>query len=560
MDSQRDLILKSFLVESAEGLDQMEQSVLALESSPRDMELVQAIFRVVHTMKGNAGILELQNLRSFAHASEDLLDEIREGKTAVTSEITTLLLNMVDILREMAAVAGAGKDEPSPRGMDLLGRISKFLTENREPELPTEDGISNGPEIADPACADLGLAAPTMAQKEDTRTLRVDVEKLDRLLNLAGEITIARGRVAQLLENGNQSGMEEIAEAFSFADGLYLELQETILKTRMVPLGPLFRQFSRTVRDVAKDLGKIASLQIEGEEVEVDTSVVEHLKDPLLHMIRNALDHGIERPEIRQEAGKAPAGTVTVRARHEGGNILVEVCDDGAGLDREEIVSVGRRRGLVADPDALSDDEVYQLIFESGFSTAAEVNELSGRGVGMEVVRRKVQALRGSVHITSKLGAGCAIQLRIPLTLAIIEGLGVGVGNEMYVIPLDHVVECVELPEQARRVVRKEGILPLRDEPLPFLVLSEHFGVSCDHDGRKNVVVVQHGAGRAGVAVDALYGTTQTVIKPLPAACKDVPGLSGSAILGNGRVAMILDIPALFRDFRSQASEVARQA
>lgn len=560
MDSPRDLILKSFLVESAEGLAQMEQAVLELESRPDDAELVQTIFRVVHTMKGNAGILELQNLLSFAHKSEDLLDEIRERRLAVTSEVTTLLLGIGDVLREMAAAAGEGKDELSRRGKDFLRKISERLAQSSRPEKSARDRAANAEEAAEPGVIDAGTGGAAAGHKEDARTLRVDVEKLDQLLNLAGEITIARGRVAQLLENKEKSSLEEIAEAFAFADGLHLELQEAILKTRMVPVGPLFRQFNRTVRDVAKSHGKFAKLQIEGEDVEVDTSVVEHLKDPLVHMIRNALDHGIEPPEIRKKEGKAPAGTIQVRAQHEGGNILVEVCDDGAGLNRERIVEVARKRGLIADVEKLSDEEVYQLIFETGFSTAAEVNELSGRGVGMDVVRRNVQALRGSVHIASKPGMGCAVQLRIPLTLAIIEGFGVGAGGETYVIPLDQVVECVELPEQEKQAARKEGIVPLRNEPLPFFYLKDYFGLAGDRQGRRNIVVVQHGAGRAGLAVDALYGTTQTVIKPLPAACQGVPGVSGSAILGNGQVAMILDIPALLRDFRASAPEAARRA
>ncbi len=560
MDSPRDLILKSFLVESAEGLAQMEQAVLELESRPDDAELVQTIFRVVHTMKGNAGILELQNLLSFAHKSEDLLDEIRERRLAVSSEVTTLLLGIGDVLREMAAAAGEGKDELSQRGKDLLRKISDCLAQSSRPWKSTRDRVANAEEAAEPGVIDAGPGTAAAGHKEDACTLRVDVEKLDQLLNLAGEITIARGRVAQLLENKEESSLDEIAEAFSFADGLHLELQETILKTRMVPVGPLFRQFNRTVRDVAKSHGKFARLQIEGEEVEVDTSVVEHLKDPLVHMIRNALDHGIEPPETRQKNGKPPAGTIQVRAQHEGGNILVEVCDDGAGLNRERIVEVARKRGLIADAEKLSDDEVYQLIFETGFSTAAEVNELSGRGVGMDVVRRNVQALRGSVRIASQPGMGCAVQLRIPLTLAIIEGFGVGVGGETYVIPLDQVVECVELPEQEKQAVRKEGIVPLRNEPLPFLYLKDYFGLAGDQHGRKNIVVVQHGAGRAGLAVDALYGTTHTVIKPLPAACQGVPGVSGSAILGNGQVAMILDVPALLRDFRTSSPEAARRA
>lgn len=557
MDTQRDLILKSFLVESGEGLAEMEQSILEMEAKPDDMEAVQSVFRVIHTMKGNAGILDLQNLLTFAHTSEDLLDAIREGKLAVNSEITSLLLGILDVLREMAEGAGEGKDAMSRRGKEVLAKIAECLKKNKRANKGKNAGDSSGEEIPGQAGMDALPGAHALTHKEAARTLRVDVDKLDRLLNLAGEITIARGRVAQMLEHKEECSLEEIREAHSFADALHLELQETILKTRMVPVGPVFRQFNRTVRDVAKSHGKLAQLRIEGEEVEVDTSIVEHLKDPLLHMIRNAVDHGIETPEERKKKGKAPMGTITVRAAHEGGNIVVEVQDDGAGLDRARIVEIAQKRKLFEDAEELSDQEAFQLIFESGFSTAEEVNDLSGRGVGMDVVRRNVQALRGSVHVTSQPEAGSTVHIRLPLTLAIIEGFGVGVGDLTCVIPVEQVIECVELPAEENDSARTEGILQLRNEPLPFLYLKDHFGLAGKRSGRQNIVVVQHQASRAGLAVDVLYGATQTVIKPLPVIFKEIPGVSGSAILGNGRVALILDVPALLRDFRSREVQLA---
>jgi two-component system chemotaxis sensor kinase CheA len=321
----------------------------------------------------------------------------------------------------------------------------------------------------------------------------------------------------------------------------------------MVPVGPLFEQYHRTVRDLAKSLGKMAEFRIDGEDIEVDTSVAEHLKAPLLHMVRNALDHGIEPPAVRKKSGKPQAGTITIRAAHQSGHIAIEVSDDGAGLDRQKIIEAARKMGLAAEPEKLSDQDIYQLVFEAGVTTASQVSDMSGRGVGMDVVRRNVQSLRGSVHFTSQPGVGSTARIRLPLTLAIIEGLGVGVGNETYVIPVDQVIECVELPQEENDAARKEGVLQLRHEPLPFLHLKDHFGIPGNRDERQSVVVVQHESRRAGLAVNALYGATQTVIKPLPAIFQDVPGVSGSAILGNGRVALILDVPALFRDLHAQA-------
>jgi two-component system, chemotaxis family, sensor kinase CheA len=482
-----------------------------------------------------------------------LLDTVRNGALSVTSEIVSLLLDLVDVLRQMVADASEGRDGIGSRAQDMLARVSRCVQQGGKTENE-KGGTRKVRENSASPSGDAAQHAAGSSTKEAARTLRVDVDKLDRLLNLAGEITIARGRVTQMLEAKDGINVGAIRDALSFADTLHLELQETILKARMVPVGPLFHQYSRTVRDMAKSLGKIAQLSIDGEEIEVDTAVVEHLKDPLLHMIRNALDHGIERPAVRKKMGKPPAGTITIRAARESGNIVIDVSDDGAGLDRQKIIDAAQKKGITAAADKLPDQDVYQLIFESGLTTAGQVSEVSGRGVGMDIVRRNVQALRGSLQINSQPGVGATVRIRLPLTLAIIEGFGVGVGNETYVIPVDQVVECVELLPEENDVARKEGVLQLRNEPLPFLHLKDHFGLPGDRSGRQSVVVVQHDTSRAGLAVNALYGATQTVIKPLPAIFKDIPGVSGSAILGNGRVALILDVPSLFRDFRLQGA------
>jgi two-component system, chemotaxis family, sensor kinase CheA len=548
MEIQRDVILKNFLIESEEGLSVMEQSILELELHSSDSEAIQSIFRVVHTMKGNASLLEIEGLLAFTHTAEDLLDQLRNGTVSVTPEIVTLLLDLVDVLRQMVAAAGQGKDETGPGAKNILARISHLLKQDGK----TGKGLDQARD-SQSSLSNLEATPGTgQVQFQAARTLRVDVTKLDRLLDLAGELTIARGRVAQMLETKEEISLEEIRDAHSFADALHYELQDTILKARMVPVGPLFHQYNRTVRDMAKSLGKAAQLRIEGEDIEVDTSVVEYLKDPLLHMLRNALDHGIEPPAKRKKRGKSQTGTITVRAAREGRNIVIEVTDDGAGLDKQKIIEVAQQKGLVAEPQKLPEQEIYQLIFEPGFTTASQVSDMSGRGVGMDVVRRNIQALRGSVHVTSQPGVGATVRIRLPLTLAIIEGFGVGVGNETYVIPVDQVIECVELAKEDHENARKDGVLQLRNEPLPFIYLKDHFGLPGDRGARQSVVVVQHESSRAGLAVNELYGATQTVIKPLPAIFKDVSGVSGSAILGNGRVALILDVPALFRDFRMQ--------
>jgi two-component system chemotaxis sensor kinase CheA len=549
MEIQRDMILKSFTVETGEGLAQMEETILELEARPEDGELIQTIFRVVHTIKGNASILELPKLQAFAHAFENLLDEIRSRNLSVTPEIINLMLASLDILREMGAGAAKGRDETSARAREVLGRISKCIAGGAQ-SGPTRLEGENGTAV-EPG------AVRTPPVNDSLRSLRVDVTKLDRLLDLTGEIAIARGRIAQLLENPGAADLVAIRETARAADSLHTELQELVLKARMVSVGPLFRQYSRTVRDLAKAHGKLARLEIEGEEVEVDTSVIEHLKDPVLHMIRNAIDHGIELPAVRKRKGKPASGTLTVRAAHEAGSIVIEVRDDGAGLSRERISEVARKRGIFAEPEKLGEQELFQLIFEAGFSTASAVSDLSGRGVGMDVVRRNVQALRGNVFITSEPGAGSTVHIRLPLTLAIIEGFGVGIGEDTYVIPVDQVIECVELPAREQSAGCRTGVLELRGQPLPYVQLREHFQTGGARTMRQNVVVVEHDSNRAGLAVDQLYGATQTVIKPLPHVFRNVPGVSGSAILGNGRVALILDIPALMRSFEAEAARVA---
>jgi two-component system chemotaxis sensor kinase CheA len=299
---------------------------------------------------------------------------------------------------------------------------------------------------------------------------------------------------------------------------------------------------------VASAEGKRIRLLIEGGDVEVDTSVVEHIRDPLTHMVRNALDHGIEPPEVRRERGKDPVGRVTLRARHEGSSIAIEVSDDGGGIDRARVAERAQELGFLAEGSALGDEELQRLIFEPGFSTSRRVTEISGRGVGMDVVRRNVEALRGSVSVASEAGKGTTITLRLPLTLAIIQGFRVRVGDEIYILPLDAVVECVELPGEERALGAGTGVLALRGKPLPYLRLRRHLRVQGPPPARENVVVIRHGSAVAGVAVDVLLGESQTVVKPLGRMFQGIPGVSGSSIMGDGRVALILDVAGLLRE------------
>lgn len=524
----------------------MEEALLELELHPADVELVDKVFRIVHTFKGNAAIFELKYALEFAHALEDLLDRIRIHELTFSSEISDVLLVSMDALREFPVAALAGLDAPTSISANLLPHLQGLA----KAAPPLGSAPKNLPEIA--AVEGIISSGETIvANAQAARTLRVDVEKLDRLLDLTGELAIARGRTTRLLEDAKRFSVGELEEAHDTEVRLQAELQELVMKVRMVPVEPLFRQYMRVVRDLGRELGKTARLNIEGGDVEVDTSVVEHLRDPLLHMIRNAMDHGIELPEQRRKAGKRAMGTIVLRASHQSGSISVEVTDDGVGLDRRKILAAAQRRGIHGDA-GLDDQEVYQLVFESGVSTTDQISQLSGRGVGMDVVRRNVQNLRGNVSVNSQPGRGTTVHLRFPLTLAIIEGFAVETIGNTYVIPMEHVVECVDLPADQRDSEHASGVLQLRGEPVPYLQLGDHFQLPGARALRQNVVVVQQNANRVGLVVDTLLGATQTVIKPLPAVLEGVPGVSGSAILGNGRVALILDVPALLAQFSNR--------
>lgn len=538
---ERKALFQTYLAEAEEQLDQMEESLVALEAQPEDLATIEAIFRVAHTLKGNASSLGFPRVNEFAHAIEDVLQHLRDRTLLVTGELVSLLLQAVDALRRMVPDAVAGVEETHTAYATLLQRLLRkgaSATEREEVSEQAATGQRRRPVGQGPADSTIGV--------NRTKTLRVDVEKLNRMLNLSGEIAIARGRLTEMLAKG--AGRTEVQEARQALDVLFLNLQEEILKARMVPIGPVFRQFIRTVRDVARAHGKNARLVIEGEDVEVDTTVVEHLKDPLTHMIRNAVGHGIEPPDVRRAGGKDPCGQVTLRAYHDAGNIHIQVADDGAGLNRKRIVERARSQGIVMEPERLTDAEVYRLVFEPGFSTVETVTELSGRGVGMDVVQRNIQALRGSVTIDSQEGKGTTITIRLPLTLAIIEGFCVGAGGETYVIPLDAVVECLGLPEEEQSGIDGCGVINLRGQALPYLRLRHLFGLGETVSPREDIVVVQHGGRQAGLAVDSLYGETQVVIKPIGRLFRGLPGVAGSTILGSGRVALILDVPSLLRE------------
>jgi len=542
----RQEVLELFRTEADEGLEAMEHALVVLEANPYDDEALSTLFRAVHTLKGNAAALGFVPLTELAHAIEDILDRLRKRSLDVSPDLVTLLLRCVDGLGRMVPAAAAGNDEAPAEHRALLAELAARVgSGSARPEAERKGSLDHDAFFDD-----------RNGWNRRGRTMRVDVDKLDRMLNLMGELTIARGRVAETLRLAEEPRAREALELHRHADRLFTDLQELVTRARMVPIGPVFRQQVRAVRDIATARGKRARLVVEGADVEVDTSVIEHLRDPLTHMIRNALDHGVETPEARAAAGKDPCGTITLRAWAEGGSIVIEVADDGRGLDRERIAEKARVLGLSASPESLSEPELLRLIFEPGFSTAGTVTDLSGRGVGMDVVRRNVEALRGTVGIESQPGQGATVTLRLPLTLAIIDGFAVLAGGETFVVPMDVVSECLALPAAGGRA-RRTGVINLRGAALPYVRLRDHFGLASSAATRESVVVTRHEGGELGLVVDALCGESQAVIKPLSRLVGNVPGISGCTILGSGRVALILDLPALWRRAVTDGAETA---
>ncbi|PHV13051.1 chemotaxis protein CheA [Chitinimonas sp. BJB300] len=704
-----DAVRLIFFEESEELLAAMEAALLAVEAAtgPEQEEHLNAMFRAAHTIKGSAGLFEMNGIVAFTHRCESLLDRMRSGELEITSELVELLFSCRDHMSSMIEAERLG--HPVPSALSLDAQLEEFLQQTQQPSPPLPvvppeetvkvesdgehvvasdywhislrfgvDVLRNGmdpisflrylsdlgrivyittlydglpdPDDMDPESCYLGfeiqfsagpgvdkvaienvfefvrddskvrilpphshlaefvrlikdmpegasllgetlvrggaltakeleevlaiqreqteigehrqlgellveerLAHPTAVeaaldkQREQVahktrehRVVRVDATRLDALIDLVGELVIAG---AASLLSAKQAGNPILLESLGSLGELVERIRDEALSLRMVPVGEIFGRFPRVVRDTARELGKEIQLELAGEETELDKSMVDKLSDPLVHLVRNAMDHGIETAELRRKRGKSDSGTVWLNAYHESGSVVIEVGDDGGGMNRDRIRARGIERGLIGADEILGDQALLQLIFAPGFSTAEAVTSLSGRGVGMDVVKRNIEALKGTIEMESVVGEGTIIRLRMPLTLAIIDGFQVAVGTSTFVIPLDMVLECLDLPVEVMAANR--NFLSLRGEVLPFLPLRRLFEVEGRAPGRQAIVVVQYGNQRAGLVVDRLEGELQAVIKPLGHLFRGVKGLAGSTILGSGAVALILDVPDL---------------
>jgi len=595
--SQDETLVREFLIESEELLQRMDQDMIALESSPKDPELLNRVFRAMHTIKGTSGFLGYEAVVRLSHRAEDVLNTVRRGDVTLGPRVANVLLAARDqigkmledirqgglkeyslepLLAELQAVQ-TSSEAPLRLGEILVNQnvleptaLAGILAEQASSpvspklgNLIVEKGLATPAEVGN-AMADQQRVADTLAKSSGSQSMRVDVRKLDELVNLIGELVLERNRLVQInrdLINGRISG-----EALDSALGLSTarlsfiteELQVAGLKTRMVPVDTVFRRFARLVRDVAQSLQKEVELVLLGEDTELDKTMVELIGDPLVHLVRNCLDHGLELPDRRVAAGKPRHGTIRMEARQEGDQIVISVSDDGAGIDPERVARKAVEKGLVSAErvGSLSQREILDFIFLPGFSTAEKTSDLSGRGVGMDVVRSNLKKLNGTIDLDSKLGVGTTVLLKLPLTLAILPVLLVRVAEETYALPLRTVLETASIQLGEIHTIEGREVLQLRNETVALLRLAEIIDARLDSrkDAGRRVVVLGIGDKKIALLVDELVGQESTVVKPLGSYLQGCATIAGATISGDGRVRLVLDPAALISGPERQKS------
>ena len=633
MDDMKE-IMEDFLIEAFELIEQIDHDLVELEANPEDLELLNRIFRVAHTVKGSSSFLNFDVLTELTHHMEDVLNKARKGELKITPDIMDVVLESVDMMKGLLeSIRDNGSDAAA--GIDIknicvrLTQISEGEAPSaaaeapaapspepvKEPE-PVAPAVEAAPEVSDAELSKLSdseveaeierllkvrkaedqarraskgiapkspeeiapaaSAAPAPAAKPapsrerdadkkvpaassnsavaQEQTIRVEVKRLDHLMNLIGELVLGKNRLLKIYDDveeryEGEKFLEELNQVVSSLSLVTTDIQLAVMKTRMLPIAKVFNKFPRMIRDLSRDLGKQIDLEISGEETELDKSIVEEIGDPLVHIIRNSCDHGIEDPETRKAMGKPEKGLVQLKAYNEGNHIVVEIVDDGKGLDADMLKSKSIEKGIITEreADAMSEKEAFGLIFRPGFSTAAKVTNVSGRGVGMDVVKTNIEKLNGIIDIESEVGKGTVMKLKIPLTLAIIQSLLVGTQEEFYAIPLASVLETVRVPIDDIYTIDGKNVLRLRDEVLSLVRLSDVFGVEKVFDGGDHTYVVIIGVAEAklGIIVDTLVGQEEIVIKSMGDYLQNIPGIAGATIRGDGRVTLIIDVGAM---------------
>lgn len=570
-------LLAAFISESGELITKAEEALLSLENNPDNTDAVGVVFRAIHTIKGTSAFFNLGLLTELSHRAESFLSRIRDKEIRYAGGYADLALRSVDMIKELLSsvkIVLEGKPYIKPDGYDaLMAHLSKpedsgisgktLLTPSAvEPQPDTDDNFEDfrqppvGEKEAEEekkAISDADTSPKELSKQSAESSVRVPIERLDRFIDMVGELVVAHSMVVQdeVIAGG---GHYDLVKKVAHTSKIVRELQTMSMSMRMIPLKATFRKMARLVRDLARKVGKNISFVTEGEDTEIDRNMVDFINDPLIHMVRNAVDHGIEPPEEREKTDKPAVGMVRLSAYHSAGNVVVEIRDDGKGFDRQAILSKAAEKGLIADdPESFSkitDREVYNLIFEPGFSTAKIVSDISGRGVGMDVVRKNVEALRGQIDIQSEFGQGSIFKMNLPLTLAIIDGMVIRVGDQTYVVPTLSIVRSVQpRPEDISTVLKHGEMLMLQGNLIPLFRLASLFGIErSETDLTKGIVmVVEDDNKQVGLLIDELVGSQQIVIKTLGEIFRNITGISGSAIMPNGRVGLILDVGGLVR-------------
>ena len=633
MDELQEL-LEDFLIEAFEMIEEMDQDLVELENNPDDLELLNKIFRVAHTIKGSGSFLSFDKLTHLTHHMEAVLDKARKGELHITPDIMDIILESIDAMKAILEyIRDNGNDtapeidvEPIVQKLDALskGETPSSVTPEKEEkigdlnldeitadnlddidlsELSSEEldkvldqlvnDINTAPEseeeieeveeenvqneeekapentpvtsqnqsVVKKEKKELSKAEQKKALKKNIvstkeQTIRVDVKRLDQLMNLIGELVLAKNRLIKIYNDveeryEGEKFLEELNQVVSSISIVTTDLQIAVMKTRMLPIGKVFNKFPRIVRDLSRDLHKKIKLIISGEDTELDKSIIEEIGDPLVHMIRNAVDHGIETPQERIKAGKPEEGTVWLKAYNEGNMIVIEIKDDGHGMDAEKLKQKAIEKGIITPSEAenMGDKEAFMLIFKPGFSTAAKVTSVSGRGVGMDVVKTNIEKLNGIIEVDSVKGKGSIFKLKIPLTLAIIQALLVGSQEDLFAVPLSNVIETVRIVEEDIYTIEGKSVLKLRNEVLPLVNMADVFDVEKILEPEKYlyVVILGLGATKIGLIVDRFIGQEEIVIKSLGEFLKGLPGIAGATIRGDGRVTLIVDVGSLMK-------------
>lgn len=638
-------ILQDFLIESFELIEQLDQDLVELESRPDDLDLLNRIFRVAHTIKGASSFLNFDVLTHLTHHMENLLNMARHGDLVIDADVMDVILESIDLMKALlvrirdsgvdsglevdgcvlrldavangtslgetvpaAPVAHApvpepeiiasssAEEEPDYSGMseaEVEAEIERLIAvrqaedaakraqKSTEPETPKAESAP-APVVAAPTPAPAApkpAPAPRKVEpKEDTenrggaaveQTIRVDVKRLDHLMNLIGELVLGKNRLIKINDDveeryEGEAFLEELNQVVSIVSLVTTDLQIAVMKTRMLPIGKVFNKFPRMIRDLSRELNKKIELEITGEETELDKSIVEEIGDPLVHIIRNSCDHGVETPDVRLASGKEESGTIHLKAYHEGNHIVIQIIDDGKGLDAEMLKLKSIEKGIITEKEAdtMTEKEAFGLIFRPGFSTAAQVTSVSGRGVGMDVVKTNIEKLNGMIDIDSEVGKGTSMKLKIPLTLAIIQALLVGVQEEYYAIPLASVLETVRISKDEIYTVESRSVMRLRDEVLSLVHIGDIFEVERVFDNSEHAYVVVLGLAESkiGLIVDSLVGQEEIVIKSLGEYLKGIEGIAGATIRGDGGVTLIVDVAALMQMAKSVKSTVGQES